>query len=642
VLETRFCSPWTYNFHFLNIEGRNILGHNRSSRLASTHITMERLKELKDHTKAKTKGLLHIDSTEDHQQREQVSAISEVEKNPVFNPLNTINDKPATVGQKTSKIPGKVHQISHNILHPVSAVKEKTSSQLGVSEKPYLTDDANKDLLHAHKELETAKAAQSVEVGQGTDQMDGWNAEIDAVQDYHEKRRVAWTSSRFIHRVRVAGTKSLEFPVLSSYLTPGKSYNYEWNAWFRDLGLFIRQPRPEAQNYYELEEVVWNQDVFTEHVERILMASDPWQRVLLRVHRIWSWESPWRTATWFTICLAVWYYEFVAIFLYCYAVYNIFQHGKREATQVDLQESYDRIANPDAKVLTFGEMIERHGESDWLDPMIEAVGPTLQVRVNQIANAMEKLTNLYNWKEPHSTGLAIILFGLVAVCPTLIGTAFATRLWILLTILAFFTYYPLSIQFPDLYRVVGAMTWLTVVPTGSQTSFSYLRSQADALREKLHGQQETLGLRSGKDESDVPSQDKAGMAVSTEVDIFASNCKWNAKKGRLIASTTSIRFVRSTPRAVVWEHQYAEFVEVRKSAGESNGPNKIQSSLELIFKDDNKRIVEGLINRDEMFNVIIGFSGLEWEQLQPKTAPPAKGMVNIVKQKIQDKVGVDT
>jgi len=48
-----------------------------------------------------------------------------------------------------------------------------------------------------------------------------------------------------------------------------------------------------------------------------------------------------------------------------------------------------------------------------------------------------------------------------------------------------------------------------------------------------------------------------------------------------------------------------------------------------------------LKNRDELFNVIIAFSGLKWEQLQPPRAPPAKSVINVMKEKIQEKVGID-
>jgi hypothetical protein len=603
---------------------------------------MERLKELKDQTKAKTKGFLHIDSAEDKHQQEHVSVLNEIEENPVFNPLDTLNDKPATISQDISKIPGKVHQISHNILHPISAAKEKTSSRLGVSETPYLTDDSKTHLLHAHQELKTAKAVEAVNGTQSTDQIDGWNAEIDAVEDFHEKRRVAWTSSRFIHRVRVVQSQHDAFPVLSSYRIRESLLQYHWTLWFRDILRFVRQSRSETQNHDEPEEPVWDQDIFTEHVERILMASDPWQRGLLHVHDIWCWEYPWKTATWFVVCLTVWYFQCVVIFFYCYVVHNIIQHGDREKRHASLKESYDRVADPKATALTFGEMIERHGDSNWLDPMLEAVGPTLQFRTNQMANSMEKLSNLYNWKEPRSTIMAIVLLGLFGVAPTLFGTAFATRLWTLLSILIFFTFHPLSIHYPNVYQAMRAMTWLDVVPTMAETSFKYLRLQANVLREKLHAQQATLDSNSSDHESVVPSTHKHGTLASTNVDIFANSCKWSGITGRLVVSTASIRFIRSLPRTVVWEHQYADLAELRKGAGQSTKPNKNHASLEFIIKDDSAKVVEKLKNRDELFNIIIAFSGLEWELLQPKRPPPPKGMVEVVKGKIEEKVGIDT
>lgn len=36
-----------------------------------------------------------------------------------------------------------------------------------------------------------------------------------------------------------------------------------------------------------------------------------------------------------------------------------------------------------------GELIDKHGRNDWLDPLIESLGPQIQLQLGDLANMLE-------------------------------------------------------------------------------------------------------------------------------------------------------------------------------------------------------------------------------------------------------------
>lgn len=37
----------------------------------------------------------------------------------------------------------------------------------------------------------------------------------------------------------------------------------------------------------------------------------------------------------------------------------------------------------------FGELIDKHGRNHWLEPLLDEVGPFIQVQMNDLANMLE-------------------------------------------------------------------------------------------------------------------------------------------------------------------------------------------------------------------------------------------------------------
>ena len=59
-------------------------------------------------------------------------------------------------------------------------------------------------------------------------------------------------------------------------------------------------------------------------------------------------------------------------------------------TSVDsLRESMRKAVDSRSTASRFGELIDKHGRHDWLEPVIEQIGPYAQLQIGDMANMLE-------------------------------------------------------------------------------------------------------------------------------------------------------------------------------------------------------------------------------------------------------------
>jgi hypothetical protein len=257
-------------------------------------------------TKSKTKRLLHIDDTTASLQSEQDGngIFKDLEDNPAFNP--TTVDKPSTL----DKLSGSLQTAGNAVLHPRHCVKAKTAATLATTEKPYFSKEAEDDLLDAHGELGKAQAEAN---GGGSDfSSDGaqkWEKTISDIEARREMTKVAWTTGRFCHRVRVMPTPSVKFPSLSQFQEfdeNGKLVRFRWEKWIGHLLLYITQGTG-SRYIDDSADLPYNRDVLVQNIERIIMASAPWQEWALGLRSVYRWEEPSVTGAWFAVWMMIWW-----------------------------------------------------------------------------------------------------------------------------------------------------------------------------------------------------------------------------------------------------------------------------------------------------------------------------------------------
>lgn len=182
----------------------------------------------------------------------------------------------------------------------------------------------------------------------------------------------------------------------------------------------------------------------------------------------------------------------------------------------------------------------------------------------------------------------------------------------------------------------------------AEWSFQYLRKRAQVTREQIikgkveeNHQHELenprIGIYAGQttpapkvtiqvthsgeddsgDDDDALSWHSAASSSSVldSSDIIAFRARSNNHTGRFIIYANGVRFVRSLNKHELWRRSFLEVAEMRKLQGSAIAQLKLKSSeqLELTFTDGDSVVLDGMKDRDEAFNTIIGFSALQWQ-----------------------------
>ena len=127
-------------------------------------------------------------------------------------------------------------------------------------------------------------------------------------------------------------------------------------------------------------------------------------------------------------------------------------------------------------------------------------------------------------------------------------------------------------------------------------------------------------------DSDTTSSEDWHSADSTsglleDTTFLSYRGHWEGTSGRLAITPIGIRFIRSIKRQELWHLPYIEIEEMRKFSGAARSEVKaldVRSKrlLQLKAIDGRCLTLDLRGDRDEVFNYIIGFSGLQWQSLQ--------------------------
>ena len=121
------------------------------------------------------------------------------------------------------------------------------------------------------------------------------------------------------------------------------------------------------------------------------------------------------------------------------------------------------------------------------------------------------------------------------------------------------------------------------------------------------------------DNTDTEDDDEDWHSVSSsksvleDSDIIAFRAQSKGVIGRVVVFSGGIRFVRSIGQKEIWRRSFLELAEMRKVEGSVMSKLTMALRQQIEFKfTDGSTLMEGMKNRDEAFNIIIGFSGLQW------------------------------
>lgn len=314
----------------------------------------------------------------------------------------------------------------------------------------------------------------------------------------------------------------------------------------------------------------------------------------------------------------------------------------------ELREGIERSMDRGATTLKVGELMDKHGSDDWLEPLMDELGPFLQVQIADLANLFEAAYNFFHFRSPAATVASLCLFGALFLVTALTDSRFAMKIFWLIVGLNFFFCWPISSLYPQYRLLVSIFKWaLWDVPTHAEWCFQYLQERATHFKEIImaHDLADGTYVRTGQEssgESDSDSIHSFHSSISNpqgEKDILSFRCAYHHAPGRFIISTEGIRFASSFSLLASnssFEKPFSALVEMSKRQIRNSLISPLakittgMDKLELRFRSEDGAlgngtgeegqvvVLENMMGRDKAFNAVIGFSGVRWQHLQQR------------------------
>ena len=321
----------------------------------------------------------------------------------------------------------------------------------------------------------------------------------------------------------------------------------------------------------------------------------------------------------------------------------------------ELRDGIERSIDRGAKAFKVAELMDKHGSKDWLGPLLEDLGPFIQVQVVDFANFLEVCSNFYDFRSPRTTIYSLCFFATLLLLSAVGDAEFTMKVFWFIVGFTFFVCWPVSSLYPRYRLLVSIFKWtFWDVPTHAEWCFQYLQERAAIARDALlSADDDNHYVRTGEDpgpedilddrsDSDASFESAHSIVWENKKDILSFGCTYLHTPGRFIISSASIRFQSSVGAILPYESfdkPYAELVEISKRQTKSSILSPLakvttgMDKLELKFRGENSGagmgdirekdsakvvLLENMRGRDKAFNAIIGFSGLRWQHLQQK------------------------
>ena len=604
---------------------------------ASAVSKRSRVRKLASKTKQKTKTILNLDKAADSD-LESDDQDDDIFTDPAFNPTIVLDGGSAQPNSSTvSSTTDKLKAAGDAIAHPRRTLRNKVTKtaagKISTAQRPFLSGDRDRDFLAAHDELNEAISSQSSVISGGGSEWesDEYRArqKVEKVEEARESAKIAWAIGRHVQRVRVVEKMSRR-PLKQDFVErdPLGQEQFRWDVWIANLALYYTQGFT-AQYIDDFKEPVFDIEDLARIVERISMTSAPWQAWLVDVRRIYTWEDPKRTGKWLVVFGFLWYTEHVVGFFHAYIIYTVLRNRFYPDTVEAVRQAYARAADQALKAQAWGELVEKHGHEGWIEPLLDELGPVIQLQLADAADYLEILANFYRWAWPRKT-VASLFFFLVCLLISLVADmAFCVKLVWLIVGCSFFLTYPLATRLPRYRRLFSAWRWIVWdIPSEAEWSIRKLQEKALVRQCDILSMHENTADKRYNGVSDSASDYSTPETSPSRLPSRMTRERWRfriyqgAKPGSLIITRKTMTFkVGPAPLRI----PFVRLLEMRKTqAARKTKARALKPNLETIefcYLDEQRLEQCEAYNmaehvRHEVFSLVLGISGLRWRALQ--------------------------
>lgn len=488
------------------------------------------------------------------------------------------------------------HTLKDFIHNPVETVKsevtgrgsQEVAANIAAKEIPH---GQEVDLLNAETALENAKTEGERIVAEH---------KFSRLLRERQSTFVRWTLDRHVNKVRVLPKVSQRPRTDFMHKKPNEGTVMDWNGYSQHLLLVYAHRYGGQYIGYGSSPPKPSKETIMPNIERLIVASAPFQELLMTTRRVYRWEDTMETTKYLLIYIALWYLNLLLPGVLSAFIYYVVEHFVFGNSLSNLREDIKHTEDIHKTALSLTEFIEKRGDDKWADDVVQVLGPWLMIQLADLANFFESIRNFYEWRKRGRTfSVLVILF--VAVLVTAL-----TPQWLLVKSFTFslgvmfFGIFPISTNFPE-YRLLASapkrLFWN--IPTHAEWSIQYI--QAEAIRYK--------SVLSTADTS----------IESTESRVYGSySAHHKGMGGRLIIQSTSVRFISSIGHHTHWFLPYDQVNEIEKQdrvVAKSIIKMKPDGGkgMKIVSVEGQEFVLENMDERDQAFSQILGFSPKTWQ-----------------------------
>jgi hypothetical protein len=345
----------------------------------------------------------------------------------------------------------------------------------------------------------------------------------------------------------------------------------------------------------------------------------------------------------------LWYTDHLVGFVWAFVIYTVLRNRYQGKSVKSLRSSMKRGADHDDHAQAWGELVQKYGRKDWLEPLLEQIGGSIQIQLGDLTDLLEVLANFYKWKSPWKTAESIFFFSCCLLITLFADMAFCVKVVEFVSGGWFFFCFPIATRYPRYRLLVDPFRWvLWDIPTNAQWSIEFLQGKASSRQTELnerkydsdHHSESTESESSCSDYNTPPSSPRRVTGESnverhTEITRVRAFQLSHSKplRGTLHLTSSGIRF---SSRSRTWSTPYSQLVEMCKvkvrpdgfsrraimalniaTAGDGAGlrlvaagdgeSNNVTTEQTLVMSED---------TRDQIFNLVLGWSGLGWRAVR--------------------------
>ncbi|OAP61768.1 hypothetical protein AYL99_03971 [Fonsecaea erecta] len=600
---------------------------------------LDRAIHAKDKLKEKSKRLLspgQADASSDDEE--------DIFSDAAFDPAKVLHNSSPKAKRSTSEtVHDDLQSVKYLATHPRRVMRSKAThiaaGKLG-KRHPTFTVDNNQELLDAHDALAQAVSSDfsDADTSAVTSEIDQAHDRVRKIEHQRESLQTAWILGRHVSRVKVV--RPVSRPNRSQF-RDGERF-----AWERYLGyMALYYTRDFTTGYIDdFDSPPFDLEDLARIIERIAITSAPWQSFLVDVRHIYMWRSPRRTAKWLALYCVLWYTQHIVGYLYFYIIYSTVRNRFRTHSVQTVRESVSRAVDREARVQAWGELIQRHGQHDWLEPFLDELGPIIQLQLGDLASFLEILLNFHRWERPNLTLATLFFFSCCLLITLCADMAFCVKLVWFVFGGGFFLTYPIATNFPKYRLLLSQFRWVFWdIPTHAELAVLRLQEKAAA---KEDADLTEFELRGDNDDNDDDRTEDENDNDDDQSDRGRTEARYAFRvydtvrgRARLVVRRTGLTlYPKSGQEARNWP--FSSLTEMRKL--DSVDVQSVSTSASTLqnLKHLHTRSAAGLqflvlrnggdppaaaaeltvllhpVDRDRVFNLVLAWSGLRWQCLQ--------------------------